>query len=273
MSEVIKQEEKQIKQKMDPKKKAFITRLVTIIGSCVGILSLILFGVFVTQESAKVYFYGKSVFIGSVNVDKDTHQIEAPNDPTRHGYDFVGWYMDAEFSGDKVDLKTQKFEKEKKEFGFFGKVKLLPESANLFAKWEIHEFEVKLINQATGEEIILTDNDDNEIKLFVTVKLDDDKLREAFVNEYIELHKDEGKAIETLKAEAEELAKSDKVQIKDIRNIHHLFEKYGEEVTLDDLVNSDGTVLDPIDRSKLEVKYDEEGNELPVLEIYVKDIE
>ena len=116
MSEVINQEQKQTKQPADPKKKAFISRLITIIGSCVGIVVLILFGVFVTQESAKVYFYGKNVNIEAINVNKDTHKIEVPKDPTRHGYDFMGWYLDKEFSGEKVDLTTHLFEKEKKEF-------------------------------------------------------------------------------------------------------------------------------------------------------------
>lgn len=271
MSEVINQEQKQTKQPADPKKKAFISRLITIIGSCVGIVALILFGVFVTQESAKVYFYGKNVNIEAINVNKDTHKIEVPKDPTRHGYDFMGWYLDKEFSGEKVDLTTHLFEKEKKEFGFFGKVKLLPESANLFAKWEIHKFEVKLINEATKEEI--TDSEGNVIKVYVTVKLDDDKLREEYVNEYIAIHKTDSSTpeeLDSLRTKAEALAKENKVELKDLRGIHTLFEIYGEEL---EFVNEKGDIVEPIDRSTLEIKYDEDGKESPVLTIYVKGIE
>lgn len=259
------------KQPMDPNKKKLLTRIFTFVGGGLGIVLLIVFGIVILQPTARVNFYGKGIHLDSVVIDNDG-KIEAPKDPERTGYNFLGWYDNKDFSGKPIDWENYEFLAEAKRFGFFGKVEKLPAPTNLYAKWELHKYLVEVIDEATGEAIVIYDEDGNvveDVEFYITAQIKDEGDIEQFVKDYMgnvinETSTDaEKKAAE---AEGKIIAMAPKLEIKQIWNFHYF---NGMEDVI--FVDGNGDVLEPIDRAKLEVKYDENGNELPVLTVYVQN--
>lgn len=251
MSEVLKEDVKTTKEPKDPNKSKLIKRLITFIGGGVGIALLIVFAIIILEPSKKVTFYGMGgkVTESSVLVDKDTLQVPTPEDPTRTGYDFLGWYDNKDYSGEKINFETKKFEK----------------STELFAKWELHKYIIELIDNNTGEQIVIYDEDGNAINdvvFYVTVI---HQVTDKEVDLYIENHGGaEAITPDVARKEAERLALTPKLQIEEINNIHLLG-------SLEDIsfLTKTGDPIEPINREKLEIKLDDKGNELPILTVYV----
>ena len=257
------------KQPMDPNKKKLLSRILTFVGGGLGIVLLIVFGIVILQPTARVNFYGKSIHLDSVVIDNNG-KIETPKDPERVGYNFLGWYDNKDFSGKPIDWEDYEFLAEAKRFGFFGKVEKLPVQTNLYAKWELHKYLVEVIDATTEEPIVIYDEDDKaieDIEFYITAQIKDEDDIEKFVKDYMgnvinETSTDAQK--QAAEAAGKSIAMAPKLEIKQIWNFHYFD-------GLEDVVFTDvnGDPLEPIDRAKLEIKYDENGNELPVLTVYV----
>lgn len=268
MSEV---QNKQAKQPMGPNKKQLLKRILTFVGGGVGIALLIVFGIVILQPTPKVHFKGIGVFIEDLNINSDG-TIENVEDPKRNGYDFLGWYDNEDFSGNPINLEEHKFLELRKQFRWFGKEEKLPVTTSLFAKWELHKYQIEVLDDETKEPIIIYDEDNTpieDIEFYVTAVIVRDDEKEQFIKDYMDnvitesSTEEEKKAAET---EAGTIARAPELQISQIWNFHHF-----NDIEDIEFVDADGEILEPIDRSKLEVKYDEDGNELPVLTVYVKN--
>ena len=116
------------------------------------------------------------------------------------------------------------------------------------------------------------DEDGKEIEnleFYITAQIKDEADIEQFVKDYM------GNVINETSTEDEKkqaesqgkiIAMAPRLEIKQIWNFH-LFDKF-EDV---EFVDVNGDILEPIDRTKLEIKFDEENKELPVLTVYVKN--
>ena len=256
---------------MYPNKKRLLTRIFTFVGGGVGIIALITFGILFLQPTARVNFYGKGVHLES-QISDENGKISVPEDPKRDGYDFLGWYDNKDFSGDAIDWENYEFLKVSKQFGWFGKEANLPVATNLYAKWELHKYQIEVLDFETKEPVVLYDEDGKEIEnleFYITAQIKDEADIEQFVKDYM------GNVINETSTEDEKkqaesqgkiIAMAPRLEIKQIWNFH-LFDKF-EDV---EFVDVNGDILEPIDRTKLEIKFDEENKELPILTVYVKN--
>lgn len=259
------------KQPTEKDKKKTLTRIFTFVGGGLGIVILIAFGIIFLQPTARVNFYGKGIFLDSVVINNEG-KIEVPKDPERQGYNFLGWYDNKDFSGDPIDWEDYEFLAEAKRFGFFGKVENLPVQTNLYAKWELHKYQIEVIDFSTGNPIVIYDEDGNvveDVEFYITVQIKDEDDIEKFVKDYMD------NVITAASTDAEKkaaesagktIAMAPKLEIKQIWNFHYF--NGMEDIQF---VDKNGDLLEPIDRSKLEITYDEDGNEEPVLTVYVKN--
>ena len=263
----------QVKQPMDPNKKRKITQIITFVGGGVGIIALILFGLLFTKPTAKVYFYGKGINYEEV-VIKNDGTIDFDKTPTLTGYDFKGWYDNKDFSGNPIDPKNDTFLKKQKTFRWFGKMVEQPITTDLFAKWEVHKYMVEVLDYETKEKIVIYDEDSQPIEnleFYITHQLRYEDDIEAFQKDYANnisggADKIALEEYEKLLAEGENLAMAEVVKIEQIWNFH--FFNGMEDL---EFVDEEGNKLPDIKRADLKIELDEEGNEKPILTVYVKN--
>lgn len=256
------------KQPMDPDKKKLLKRILTFVGGGLGIVVLIVFGILILQPTPKVHFKGINVFIEDVNINSDG-TIQEIKDPERKGYDFLGWYDNENFSGDAIDLKEHKFLETRKTFRWFGKEEKLPATTSLYAKWELHKYKIEVLDYETKEPIVIEDADGNPIEFYVTTIIIRDDEKEQFIKDYMDNVLPENATEAELKqaeTEGNTISRAPKLEISQIWNFHHF-----NNIEDIEYVDENGDSLEPIDRASLEAKYDEDGNELPVLTVYVKN--
>ena len=162
-----------------------------------------------------------------------------------------------------IDWENYEFLKVSKQFGWFGKEANLPVATNLYAKWELHKYQIEVLDFETKEPVVLYDEDGKEIEnleFYITAQIKDEADIEQFVKDYM------GNVINETSTEDEKkqaesqgkiIAMAPRLEIKQIWNFH-LFDKF-EDV---EFVDVNGDILEPIDRTKLEIKFDEENKEL-----------
>lgn len=246
MSEEIKQEE--IKNINNPNK-TNKNRIITFICGGVGIVALILFAIFVFNPSKKVSFITSGgTKIESIKIENNK-LTNIPENPKKDYYDFMGWYDNKECNGKAIDLSEYEFEK----------------AITLYAKWTLHKYIVKIYNLDTGEEIIFKDEEkENPITFYITAR--HEEATEDEVTQYTIINSEED--LEKAKKEMNNIALSDEFDVKYITNLHKIDEKYRTS-----LLNKAGYSVSTISRKELDptIKYDEEGNEIEFLKLYIKD--
>lgn len=261
----------QVKQPMDPNKKRKITKIITFVGGGIGIIALILFAILVPTETAYVEFKIDGLQYENKIIDENGH-IEFNKTPTLEGFDFIGWYDNKEFNGEPIDLSTFEFLKEKKEFKWFGEVKELPETTTVYGKWEFHKYKVEVLDYETREPIVIYDESGQPIKnleFFVTREIPFPRLINEFKIAYADnISGGEGKVekaeYERLLKEAESLIKGETINIRFVWNFHLL-----KNVKF---LDENDNPIEKINRNSLKIEYDNEGNEKPVLTVYVKPL-
>lgn len=267
-------EEKNIKNPVDAGTKPLKKRLGTIIGGIAGIVVLLIFAILFLQSTAKVNFYGNGgkIYDKSFIIDDKTFLVETPKDPTRNGYDFQGWFTELK-DGEKIDFTTHQFKTTGKQFKFFGKEKEIPQAANVFARWALHEYIVEVIDANTGEAIVLYDADGNaleDVKFYVVTTVTSQDHKDEFIEKYIaNMTNEESTPEDVKKAEeaANRLVGAEAINYLDVYNLHLLTSIEGVEFSAD---KDDTTaVINPLEREQLVIEHFEDGTEKPVLTIYV----
>lgn len=98
-------------------------------GCLIVFVILVLLLIFFFKKPLTVEFVtngGTSIDI--VAVDDDGH-IKVPNNPTRFGWDFEGWYLDAKMTNKIEDLSSYTF----------------TSSTYLYAKWRLHRYTITYV--------------------------------------------------------------------------------------------------------------------------------
>ena len=91
-----------------------------------------------TVTSVQVIIHDAEGFTATDFVDNTTMKTKLPStDPTREGYTFLGWYKD--------EACTTTFK---------AGVKITTSSLNVYAKWEVTTFDVKLVDEKNGEQVL-----------------------------------------------------------------------------------------------------------------------
>lgn len=253
MSEELKQEK--TKQPLSPEKKAKRNRIITFVCGGVGLLVLTIFSIFAFKPTAKVSFVSNGgTLIESIQIDRKTGKIEVPENPTKDHHDFLGWYDNKKFEGEPIDLSTHEFKEGDKLI-----------KTTLFAKWELHKYIIEVKNVDTDEVINITDEDGNPINFYITYR--HEGATDAEIEQYINVNG--GPDVVTpdkAKTEMNKLANADELPVEYIANINQLsnFDKAN-------ICDEGGNPLLTVSRKNLEAKYDENGKELPVITIYVKN--
>lgn len=279
------------KQPMDSQKKTLLKRILTFVGGGVGIIALILFAIFVTKPSAYVSFqtFTTESSISNRLVGSD-FKIDIPKDPTRFGYEFLGWYDtftkdDKDFitvSGNKIDLNTYEFKAYGKEFKWFGNQGYYPASKTLYAKWELHYFKVLVLEHGKDEPV--KDANGNPLEFYFPIMITDDKIKNDFIQEYVKNNEGNPNA----NIQAQQLANDESISIGIIWNFHLLTAQQKREENKLEFCDREGNIISELttikfDRSSKDseafvAKYNSEGAKVDengefVYVIYVKNYE
>ena len=243
------QQEEQTKTPLSPEKKAKLRRILTFVGGGIGLLAFVLFASLFMRVPKKVIFYTESGSY-SVKIDRETSKIDVPNDPTRVGYDFKGWYLNDEFTGETVDL-TKEFK----------------ETTKLYAKWELHKYLVEFYRQENNEKIIVKDGNGNVVLFYVTIP---HNATSEEIENYIAL-KGGPEAIshEDAKNQVEKITLNPSIVIENIQNIEKLTDYKELDYFVGNTSLKANSIIPNKNRAELKVEFDDNNNEIPVLKILI----
>lgn len=115
-------------------------RRLIIYGGLGGIVLLVLICIFLFKSPIKVTFVTNSpnTTIPSILIDETTGKIDFPENPTRYGYYFVGWYKDPELTKEwnkETDLFVEKTSLGDYKAPIDGKYPIV--ETTLYGKWEL----------------------------------------------------------------------------------------------------------------------------------------